>query len=131
MIYKFFIRTLINLTLINFLLSQLEKIDSIILEFSHRNIAEDLISISFPGSVNYNYLIFSLPIAIILSFLIDRFVKLNFKDDTLETYSYKFFILFMINVSVVSSGIFFLRLYEVLSRFLYYYFLLYIHLYCY
>ena len=117
MIYKFFIRTLINLTLINFLLSQLEKIDSIILEFSYRNIAEDLISISFPGSVNYNYLIFSLPIAIILSFLIDRFVKLNFKDDTLETYSYKFFILFMINVSVVSSGIFFLRLYEVLSRF--------------
>ena len=117
MIYKFFIRTLINLTLINFLLSQLEKIDSIILEFSYRNIAEDLISISFPGSVNYNYLIFSLPIAIILSFLIDRFVKLNFKDDTLETYSFKFFILFMINVSVVSSGIFFLRLYEVLSRF--------------
>ena len=117
MIYKFFIRTLINLTFINFLLSQLEKIDSIILEFSYRNIAEDLISISFPGSVNYNYLIFSLPIAIILSFLIDRFVKLNFKDDTLETYSYKFFILFMINVSVVSSGIFFLRLYEVLSRF--------------
>ena len=117
MIYKFFIRTLINLTLINFLLSQLEKIDSIILEFSYRNIAEDLISISFPGSVNYNYLIFSLPIAIILSFLIDRFVKLNFKEDTLETYSYKFFILFMINVSVVSSGIFFLRLYEVLSRF--------------
>lgn len=118
MIYKYFIRFLINLTLINFLLSLLEKTDRLILELSYQNIAEDLISISFPGSINYNYLIFSFPIAILLSFFIGRFVKINFKDVSLETYFYKFFILSIINVSVVSSGILFLRIYEALSRFL-------------
>ena len=72
MVYKLFIRILINLTFINFFLSQLEKIDNgRILEFSYENIADDLISISFSGTVNYNYFIFSLPIAIFLSFLID------------------------------------------------------------
>ncbi len=118
MVYKLFIRILINLTFINFFLSQLEKIDNgRILEFSYENIADDLISISFSGTVNYNYFIFSLPIAIFLSFLIDRLVKISFKDDSLETYFYNFFILFIINISAVSSGIFFLRLYELLSRF--------------
>ena len=88
MVYKLFIRILINLTFINFFLSQLEKIDNgRILEFSYENIADDLISISFSGTVNYNYFIFSLPIAIFLSFLIDRLVKISFKDDSLEMYN--------------------------------------------
>ena len=113
LIFRFFL----NLTLLNFLLFNLEKIDSgRILTSSYKNISQDLLKISYPGDLTFTYFIYSIPISLIFSYLYGKIINIKFDIDDLNSILRKSFLVFLLNASIVSSFIFFFRTYELLSR---------------
>ena len=114
---NFIISFFYNLTILNYLFFLLEQIDNArILEYSYVNLAEDLNFIGAQFNVNFTYFIFSIPISLIVSFIINRFVRFDFENDAIETLLKKFLYIGFINLAILCFFIFFLRLYELLSR---------------
>mgnify|MGYP001250849029 CR=1 FL=1 len=114
---NFIISFFYNLTILNYLFFLLEQIDNArILEYSYVNLAEDLNFIGAQFNVNFTYFIFSIPISLIISFIINRFVRFDFENDEIETLLKKFLYIGFINLAILCFFIFFLRLYELLSR---------------
>ena len=114
---NFLISFVSNLTILNYLFFLLERIDNArILEYSYVNLAEDLNFIGAQFDVNFTYFIFSIPITLVITFVINRFVKFDFKNDEIETLLKKFLYIGFINLAVLCFFIYFLRLYELLSR---------------
>ena len=114
---NFLISFIFNLTILNYLFFLLERIDNArILEYSYVNLAEDLNFIGAQFDVNFTYFIFSIPITLVITFVINRFVKFDFKNDEIETLLKKFLYIGFINLAVLCFFIYFLRLYELLSR---------------
>ena len=114
---NFLISFIFNLTILNYLFFLLERIDNArILEYSYVNLAEDLNFIGAQFDVNFTYFIFSIPISLVITFVINRFVKFDFKNDEIETLLKKFLYIGFINLAVLCFFIYFLRLYELLSR---------------
>ena len=114
---NFIISFFYNLTILNYLFFLLEQIDNArILEYSYVNLAEDLNFIGAQFNVNFTYFIFSIPISFIVSFIINRFVRFDFENDAIETLLKKFLYIGFINLAILCFFIFFLRLYELLSR---------------
>ena len=113
----FLIVFLLNLTVLNYLFNLLEKIDSSrILEYSYTNLAEDLDFIGAQFSVNFSYFLYSIPISLLLTFILTKFLVLDFKNDKIETLLKKFLLIGSSNLAILCFFIYFLRLYELLSR---------------
>ena len=107
----------LNLSLLNYLFSLLEKIDSArILEYSYTNLYEDLDFIGAQFNVNFSYFLYSVPISLLLTIFLTKFLNFDFKNDKLETFLKKFLLIGSTNLAILCFFIYFLRLYELLSR---------------
>lgn len=108
----------LNLTLLNYLFNLLEKIDSArILEYSYTNLSNDLDFIGAQFNINFSYFLYSVPISLLLTFFLTKFLMFDFKNDKLETFLKKFLLIGSTNLAILCFFIYFLRLYELLSRF--------------
>ena len=106
-----------NLTLLNYLFNFLDNLNNgIILQSAYSNLQQDLSFIRFPGDINFSYFIYSIPIALLVSLVYKKFIAFNFEFDELEVIINKFLKLTLVNTAVLTSAIYFLRLYELLSR---------------
>jgi hypothetical protein len=106
-----------NLTLLNYLFNILDNSNNgIILQSAYLNLQQDLSFIRFPVDVNFSYFIYSIPIALLVSVVYLKFIAFNFKYDELEVVMNKFLKLTLVNTAVLTSAIYFFRLYELLSR---------------
>ncbi len=114
---NFLLVFLLNVTILNYLFNLLERIDSArILEYSYTNLAEDLDFIGAQFNVNFSYFLYSIPISLILTFILTRFLIFDFKNDKIETLLKKFLLIGSTNLAILCFFIYFLRLYELLSR---------------
>ena len=114
---RFILAYLFNLTVLNYLFNLLEKIDnSRILEYSYTNLYEDLNLIGAQFDVNFSYFLYSVPISLIVTVILHRFIVLDFKNDEIENLLKKFLLIGSTNLAVLCFFIYFLRLYELLSR---------------
>jgi len=107
----------LNLSLLNYLFNLLEKIDSArILEYSYTNLSEDLDFIGAQFNVNFSYFLYSVPISLLLTIFLTKFLNFDFRNDKLETFLKKFLLIGSTNLAILCFFIYFLRLYELLSR---------------
>jgi hypothetical protein len=113
----FLLTFFLNLSLLNSLFNLLESIDSArILEYSYLNLSEDLDFIGAQFNVNFSYFLYSVPISLLLTIILTKLLVLDFKNDKIEILLKKFLLIGSSNLAILCFFIYFLRLYELLSR---------------
>lgn len=114
---RFILTYFFNFTLLNYLFSLLAKIDnSRILEYSYTNLNEDLNFIGAQFDINYSYFLYTVPISLIVSIIIHRYLFLDFENSKIEILLKRFLMIGFSNLAVLCFFIYFFRLYELLSR---------------
>lgn len=113
----FLLTFFLNLSLLNSLFNLLESIDSArILEYSYLNLSEDLDFIGAQFNVNFSYFLYSVPISLLLTIILTKLLVFDFKNDKIEILLKKFLLIGSSNLAILCFFIYFLRLYELLSR---------------
>lgn len=113
----FLLTFFLNLSLLNSLFNLLESIDSArILEYSYLNLSEDLDFIGAQFDVNFSYFLYSVPISLLLTIILTKLLVFDFKNDKIEILLKKFLLIGSSNLAILCFFIYFLRLYELLSR---------------
>lgn len=113
----FLLTFFLNLSLLNSLFNLLESIDSArILEYSYLNLYEDLDFIGAQFNVNFSYFLYSVPISLLLTIILTKLLVFDFKNDKIEILLKKFLLIGSSNLAILCFFIYFLRLYELLSR---------------
>ena len=88
------------------------------LETSYNYLSDLLLKISAPFSIVNSSFLFSIPISLGLSFIVVYFIKPNFSEDNIEKTLKKILLISITNIGIFSTAIFFLKMYEFLSRFI-------------
>ena len=115
---NFALLNLFAITVLNYLFYLVAEIDSgVILEDIYKNISNDLGLINAPFDIIFTYFIFTVPISTLFTFIHKKYFAFDFEVNDIEILMKKIIQALLINLSVLTFFIYFLRIYELLSRF--------------